>query len=237
MKHRHSPQPYWVLLGGCILAFLSASFNAGLFLTLGNSVGQMSGEISRMALNLTHRELNGLGANVLLTISAFLVGSAIAGFTIHHPTLDKSLPYGRCMMFIGGCLVSAHFSLQTFPRAALAFGGFASGFQNAIATHYRGIVLRTTHITGLMTDVGSHLGMFFRGHQIAFWKIWVPAVVIFFFFIGGIFGSWLYLADTPFLLILAGAYFFGGFAWFLVNRVLFNDGAMRLRRTSPPESA
>ncbi|MCC5847942.1 MAG: DUF1275 domain-containing protein [Verrucomicrobia bacterium] len=220
MKNQHSPQPYWVLLGGCILAFLSASVNAGLFLTLGNSVAQMSGEISRMAQNMIRPDINGLGINVFLTISAFLMGSAIAGFTIHHPTLDKTLPYGRCMMFIGGCLLSAHYTLEILPRVALAFGGFASGFQNAIATHYRGIVLRTTHITGLMTDVGSHLGMLFRGHRIALWKIWVPAVVILFFFIGGIFGSWLYIMEKPFLLILAAAYVFGGFVWFLIHRLI-----------------
>ena len=218
MKIRISPQPIWVLLGGCILAFLSAAVNAGLFLTLGNSVAQMSGEISRMARDVVHTENQTLGLNVAITVFAFLAGAMIAGFTIHHPTLDQRLPYGRCMMFIGVCLLLAHFSLAPVPRLALLFGGFASGFQNAMATHYRGIILRTTHITGLMTDVGSHLGMLFRGHKIAFWKIWVPAVVILLFFLGGICGTWLYFLDLPMLLILAAAYAFGGFLWFIFHQ-------------------
>jgi|GEM_PF-5134493 len=47
---------------------------------------------------------------------------------------------------------------QQFPS------GNACGFQNALATHY-GLVLRTTHVTGLLTDLGTNLGMRLRGHR------------------------------------------------------------------------
>lgn len=210
--------PVWVLLGGCILAFLNAAVNAGLFLSLGHSVAQMSGEISRMARDVGQPGVHGMGLSVLVAVACFLFGAVIAGYTIHHPTLDRSLPYGRCMMFIGGCLLAAHQAMDAIPLLTLAFAGFASGFQNAMATHYRGIILRTTHITGLLTDVGSHLGMLVHGHQIALWKIGVPAVVILFFFLGGAAGTWLYFYDQPYLLILATTYLVGGLSWYLVQR-------------------
>jgi uncharacterized membrane protein YoaK (UPF0700 family) len=220
-----SPRPFWVLIGGCILAFLSTSMNTGMVLTLGTSVSQMSGEVSRVGRNLldTTPEGNALGIDLAIAITGFLGGAVLAGFSIHHPTLNQSMPYGRCMMFIGGCLLLAHPALETLPRLALTLGGFASGFQNAMATHYRGIILRTTHITGLVTDIGSHIGMVLRGHRIALWKIAVPSLVVLFFFLGGIFGAWLVLfTHRPFLLWIGGIYIFGGGVWFLFQRLILH---------------
>jgi uncharacterized membrane protein YoaK (UPF0700 family) len=39
----------------------------------------------------------------------------------------------------------------------------ACGLQNAMATTYSGAVVRTTHVTGLFTDLGLHLGAVLRG--------------------------------------------------------------------------
>ena len=221
-----SPRPFWVLIGGCILAFLSTSMNAGIVLTLGTSVSQMSGEVSRIGRSLLDTTPEGLalGIDLAIAISGFLGGAVLAGFTIHHPTLDQSMPYGRCLMFIGTCLLLAHPAASVIPRLALALAGFASGFQNAMATHYRGIILRTTHITGLVTDIGSHLGMVLRGHRIAPWKIMVPSVVVFFFFLGGIFGAWMVLyTQAPFLLWIGGIYIFGGGLWYIIQRLFLKS--------------
>jgi uncharacterized membrane protein YoaK (UPF0700 family) len=221
-----SPRPFWVLVGGCILAFLSTSVNTGMVITLGTSVAQMSGEISRIGKSYVFEssETYSLVLDHAFAISGFMCGAILAGFTIHHPTLNQSMPYGRCMMFIGLCLLAAHPCLSLLPRAALLLGGFGSGFQNAMATHYRGIILRTTHITGLVTDIGSHFGMLLRGHQIALWKIVVPSLVVFFFFLGGIFGAWLILeARKPFLLWLGSAYILGGFVWFVFQRLVLKS--------------
>lgn len=214
------PRTFWVLIGGCVLAFLNAAVNAGLFFELGNSVAQMSGEISRLSWTYLEENRSAFGLNVSVTVFAFLSGAILAGFVLHHPTVDKRLPYGRSLMFIGACLLVAHICLPSLPRGALFFGAFASGFQNALATHYRGVILRTTHVTGLLTDVGSHLGMILRGHQIAHWKVWVPALVILCFFAGGVFGAWLFLARLPYLIFLGGTYLMGGALWFIIQRVV-----------------
>jgi uncharacterized membrane protein YoaK (UPF0700 family) len=221
-----SPRPFWVLIGGCLLAFLSTAMNTGIVLTLGTSVSQMSGEVSRIGRNLLDTSPEGfaLGIDLTVAVSGFLGGAILAGFTIHHPTLDQSMPYGRCLMFIGGCLLLAHPALTSLPRNALGLCGFASGFQNAMATHYRGIILRTTHITGLVTDIGSHIGMVLRGHTIAPWKIVVPSLVVFFFFLGGIFGAWLVLfTQAPFLLWIGGMYILGGGVWYFFQRIVLKS--------------
>lgn len=220
MEHGLQPRTFWVLVGGCLLAFLNASVNAGLFFEVGNSVAQMSGEVTRLSWTLLEYKRAALGLNASVTVLAFLLGATLTGFVIHHPTVDKRLPYGRSLMFIGGCLLLAHLFLPDRPRAALVCGGFASGFQNALATHYRGVILRTTHVTGLLTDVGSHFGMILRGHQIAAWKVWVPALVVIFFFLGGFFGAWLFFAEKPYLILLGGTYLVSGALWFIIQRIV-----------------
>lgn len=220
-----SPAPFWVLVGGCILAFLSTAMNTGMVLKAGNSVSQMSGEVTRFGRTLLQQEPEHLLylQNLSVAISGFLCGAVLAGFTIHHPTLDRTMPYGRCLMFIGSCLLIAHALQERSLSLTLLLGGFASGFQNAMATHYRGIILRTTHITGLMTDVGSHIGMRLRGHNIQSWKIVVPSLIIFFYFLGSIFGAWIVLAlQAPFLLWVGGVYIAGGSTWFLIQRLVLH---------------
>ncbi len=220
MEHTQKPHTIWILIGGCLLAFLIAAVNAGLFFEVGNSVAQMSGEVTRLSWAMLEENRALLGQNVTLAVLAFLAGATLAGYTLHHPTLDRRLPYGRCLMFIGACLWVAHALLPQWPRGALACGGFAAGFQNALATHYRGIILRTTHITGLLTDIGSHLGMMLRGHRIARWKIGVPAAVILFFFAGGLVGAWLFQLGHAYLLWLGGVYVVSGASWFIIQRVV-----------------
>lgn len=202
------------------MALMNAAANAGVFFALGNSIAQMSGEVSRLAWSWLDGHDAAFGVNVMIAVGSFLSGATLAGFALHHPTVDKRLPYGRSLIFIGVCLLTGHYLLPTAPRGALLAGGLASGFQNALATHYRGIILRTTHITGLLTDVGAHLGMALRGHQIAAWKIWVPAAVVFFFFVGGYAGAWLFQQGWPFLLMLGGIYVVAGASWFFIQRIV-----------------
>jgi len=56
-------------------------------------------------------------------------------------------------------LVAAHFAHWENPLLAIAIASTVCGAQNALASRHRGIVLRTTHLTGISTDFGIHLGM------------------------------------------------------------------------------
>ncbi len=67
---------------------------------------------------------------------------------------------------------------------ALPTAASASGLQNALATTYRGVILRTTHVTGIATDFGQAVGMRIAGHQIQPWKIWLYLFLFVSFLIG-----------------------------------------------------
>ena len=45
------PQPKWIVIGGCLLAFLSAAVNAGFLIRLGTSVSHLTGDVSKVAVD------------------------------------------------------------------------------------------------------------------------------------------------------------------------------------------
>lgn len=222
MKHAlsdESPQRVkekWVIAGGCALTFLSATANAGFFLQLGTSVSHLTGDVTKVAAELADgsHQVTRTALQLLLAMIGFLLGAMTAGFAIHHPNLEISRPYGRAVMAIGLCLLLSHFCLLQRPLLAIGLASYACGFQNALATHYRGMILRTTHITGLLTDLGTNVGMKLRGHSIAWWKMVIPLCLVGSFFIGAVMGALLVLQGSyPFLLVTAFLYLFGGASW------------------------
>jgi uncharacterized membrane protein YoaK (UPF0700 family) len=73
---------------------------------------------------------------------------------------------------------------------------FAMGLQNAMVTMISGSVVRTTHLTGMFTDLGIELSVLLYPGKSEVpeikKKMFLRAVIIFFFIIGGISGAYLF---------------------------------------------
>lgn len=87
---------------------------------------------------------------------------------------------------------------------------FAMGLQNALVTSLSNAVVRTTHLTGLFTDLGIELSQLFfyktkeqQGKLTAAIKL--RATIIFFFFLGGVTGGYGYFTTGIKILLLAAA--------------------------------
>eukprot|EP00854_Cymbomonas_tetramitiformis_P016211 gene16211-19238_t len=73
----------------------------------------------------------------------------------------------------------------------------ACGLQNGMATQYSGHIVRSTHVTGTVTDIGllfgRLLGWYLRGVQaersVEFWKMKFLMLLVFGFFCGALAGS------------------------------------------------
>ena len=80
-------------------------------------------------------------------------------------------------------------------RHGLAAGAvcaaLACGLQNAMATTYSGAVVRTTHVSGMFTDLGIMLGHALRGMPLARRRLGLCMLVIS-FFAGGLLGARLF---------------------------------------------
>ncbi|MFD2256237.1 YoaK family protein [Luteolibacter algae] len=213
--------PRQIIFGGCMLAFGAAFLNTGFIITAGTSVSHLTGDLSRIASGLaSFSETNVTSLlRVLMATLGFIAGATASGFFLHHPTLHVRMPYGRMLSLIGLILFGADALMSHHLISAICVSGFACGMQNALASRYRGSVLRTTHVTGLFTDLGIHLGMKLRGHSIEGWKITIPIYISVSFFAGAAVSSFLvfrYQADW--ILYTAASYLSAGLIWSFYKR-------------------
>ncbi len=206
-----------------MLAFGASFLNTGFILTTGTSVSHLTGDIARIGSGLsTIASGNGIHiVNVAIATLGFILGATISGFLLHHPTIEITKPYGRILSALGWLLVVAHFSFPVYPHLAIAVASAVCGAQNALASRYRGVVLRTTHLTGIFTDFGIHLGMKLRGHRIKAWTLLIPICITFAFLAGAVTSSALIFHDADDWILSAGiGYFFGGILWSLYKQFI-----------------
>jgi uncharacterized membrane protein YoaK (UPF0700 family) len=215
-----------ILGGGCCLAFGAAFANTGLLLRTGTSVSHLTGDISKLSIDLV-RSSPEVMAELLRVSSAavaFFVGAFFAGLLIHHPTLDFARPYGRTVTGIGVLFMLSYFLIPTAPVLAISLSAFGCGIQNSLATRYRGIILRTTHLTGLITDFGITLGMRVRGFDVPRWKIAVPGFLTAAFVLGGGLAATLHFWAGRDPILFAGvAYIAAGVIWTVAKHWVFRD--------------
>ncbi len=217
--------PTQIVLGGCLLAFGASFLNTGFILNTGTSVSHLTGDIARIGSGLSvigSGESNGFHmVNVATATIGFICGATISGFLLHHPTVAITMPYGRILSALGAFLVLAHFVHVQHPLLAIALASAVCGTQNAIASRYRGVVLRTTHLTGIFTDFGIHLGMKMRGHRIEGWKLLIPVCITLFFLGGAVSSSALILRDVDNWILTTGiAYVVAGILWSIYKRTM-----------------
>ncbi|MBB4040579.1 uncharacterized membrane protein YoaK (UPF0700 family) [Microvirga flocculans] len=212
---------------GMALTFVAGAINAGGFLAVGQYTSHMSGILSAMADNtaLGSLELVGLGLAAFLP---FVAGAACSAMLInwgrrHHLGSRYAMPLMvEAFLLLGfGLLGWLAYPSPGFVAAAVPLLCFIMGLQNATVTKISGARMRTTHVTGIVTDIGIELG------KLIYWnrnpdnpervladrgKLRLLSLLLASFFIGGVtgaigFSQIGFLFSLPFallLLLLAG---------------------------------
>lgn len=211
-----------ILAGGCCLAFGGAFANVGVVLETGVSVSHLTGDISRLSMDLSHwspAAVSEAGRVAAATLSFFL-GAILSGCLIHHPSLDLARPYGRAIMGIGSLFIVSGLLIPHVPVLGIAAAAFGCGLQNSLSTNYEGMILRTTHLTGLVTDCGSALGMRLRGYHVLPRLFLVPGLLGLSFLAGGICSGLMFFRLPCDVVMFAGyAYVAAGIGWSVAKRV------------------
>lgn len=89
-------------------------------------------------------------------------------------------------------LLWAMFSLGRGSNSGHFLASAACGLQNGMVSTYSGAAIRTTHVSGLFTDLGTMLGARLRGHPIDTRKALLFVLLIVGFIIGGSVGAYSY---------------------------------------------
>lgn len=150
--------PSWIWVGGSVLAFIAGIVNAVGFLSFQHQgVSHLTGTTTLFGMALAGHNAGSLMHLAGITIF-FLIGAALSGFVIQDSTLKLGRRYGAALV-MEAFLLAAAVPLLFRERA---LGDYlistACGLQNAMVSTYSGASLRTTHLTGMFTDLGIFVG-------------------------------------------------------------------------------
>lgn len=150
---------------GAYMAFVAGAVNAGGFLAIARYTSHMSGIISAIGDDLALHDLISVVGGISLLLS-FLFGAATTAIIVNwghrrriHSEFALPLLLEAVLLLVFG-LVGANLNLYlplTVPVIALLLC-FVMGLQNAIVTKASKAEIRTTHMTGVITDIGIELG-------------------------------------------------------------------------------
>jgi uncharacterized membrane protein YoaK (UPF0700 family) len=144
------------------LAFVAGATNAGGFLAVRQYTSHMTGVISSTADNLALGSIV-LASTGLAALTAFLTGAISTTILIRwargrFPNSQFALP----LIVESGMLLLFGLTGKEFaggrPVGTIMLLCFTMGLQNAMITKLSDAVIRTTHMTGMVTDIGIELG-------------------------------------------------------------------------------
>lgn len=149
-----------------MLAFIAGAINAGGFLVLHQYTSHMTGFASQLADGLVQGKL-ALVLHALGAILAFVCGAAVCAILVNwgrQRRLDSiyALPLMvEAMLMLPFGLMGAITLTWNTPFAVpltVLLLSFIMGLQNAVGSKTSGGSIRTTHMTGNITDLGMELG-------------------------------------------------------------------------------
>ena len=145
------------------LAGIAGALNAAGFYAVGVFSSNMTGNVSSLADHLALADL-AAAAPYLGLVAAFVLGAAASAVLVNAGRRrGMARIYALSILaeaaLLAG-LASADLWLAGAGRAALlAYGlSFLMGMQNVVVTRISDARVRTTHVTGMVTDIGIELG-------------------------------------------------------------------------------
>ncbi len=145
-----------------VLAAVAGAANAGGFFAVGQYTSHMSGYLSQLADDLAVLNLR-LVIVCVLAIGAFATGAGFSTVLITWARQTRrqsqyALPLAVQGSFMVCFAWGGIFSSEAGRLFSLACLCFIMGMQNATITKISGARIRTTHVTGMVTDIGIELG-------------------------------------------------------------------------------
>ncbi|MFI3246098.1 MAG: YoaK family protein [Ferrimonas sp.] len=182
--------PKWVEVGAFILVLNAGFINAiGLLGFDHQAVSHVSGTATLLG---SHLYAGSMFDSWHLTgvLFSFLMGSVTVGFLLHNSTLKLGRHYDTVLILESGLLILSFIFLIDGQYMGHFFASAACGLQNAMVTTYSGAIIRTTHVTGVFTDLGLMLGAVVRGEPFDRRKMTLFLIIIVGFIVGGFLGAW-----------------------------------------------
>ena len=184
-----------------VLSFVAGIVNITGFLSFQQLTTNVTGHFALFVNDVANFEF-WKGTIYFIYIFSFLIGSFLSSFLIEKYRNNKKLnvflvpTLMEALVLFGIGFFSTSIQME-YPNVIVCLLLFAMGVQNSFVTKISNAVVRTTHLTGLFTDLGIDLS------QLFFPKVYLKReklksniklriYIILFFFTGGIVGGLLY---------------------------------------------
>jgi len=181
--------PRWAWVGGGLLAFVAGSINTVGYLCFRHQpITHLTGTSTELGIALARLD----AAEILhwgFVIAAFLFGAMLSGFIVQQRTLQLGRRYGVVLMIESALLFMAAPLIHQQSDLGLYLASMACGLQNAMVSTYSGATLRTTHLSGIFTDLGMYLGQRLRGLPVDMLRVHVCLLVATCFIVGAAAGA------------------------------------------------
>ncbi|WP_334178705.1 YoaK family protein [Pseudoxanthomonas sp.] len=184
--------PRWVWIGAVTLACVAGMVNVIGYLGFEHqAVSHLTGTTSLLGAAIAQGNLRAV-IHLWGVLIAFCLGAMLSGLIIQDQTLKLGRRYGVVLALEAALLLAAIplFKQEQIWGALLA--AVACGLQNAMVTTYSGAAVRTTHLSGMFTDLGIGLGHLLRGMPLPVRRLTLSGLIISGFLGGGVLGAWLY---------------------------------------------
>ena len=181
--------PAWVWLGAASLAMVAGMVNVVGYLGFEHqAITHLTGTTTLLGASFAQGDARA-SAHLALVVLGFVGGAVLSGAIIQDSTLQLGRRYGVAMALEAALLVV---SVPLFERQQIAgavLAAMACGLQNAMTATYSGTLVRTSHLTGMFTDLGVFLGHRLRGLPADPRRLWLCLAIIGGFLLGGVAGA------------------------------------------------
>lgn len=184
-----------------ILSFVAGIVNVTGFLAFKQLVTNVTGHFALFINDVAEFKV-WKGTIYFLYIFSFLFGSFSSGFLIETFRENKKLNVFVIPILIESFIfiliaVISDVVVIKYPNLIICLLLFSMGMQNSFVTKISNAIVRTTHLTGLFTDLGIELSQLFfpetHPHREKIKAtIKLRLFIICFFFIGGLIGGFMY---------------------------------------------
>jgi uncharacterized membrane protein YoaK (UPF0700 family) len=187
-----------------LLSFVAGIVNVTGVLSIKTLTTNVTGHFAYFAEEVMKHNYSAAITFFIFTIF-FLIGSFVSNFLAEiiskkHPNLSHVIPITlEIIVLIGVGIFGGQSELSSFEGKWIAFSMlFAMGIQNSLVTKISQSTVRTTHLTGLFTDLGIELSQLFFYKKPEETKklktsIYLRLSIIIFFFLGCFSGGFMYI--------------------------------------------
>jgi uncharacterized membrane protein YoaK (UPF0700 family) len=162
--------------------------------------------------------------DIFIVVASFFAGCTLSSLIIGQGFLQLGRGYGFVLLIESAALLASWWLFLRECYGAECLAAFACGLQNAMVSSYSGAVVRTTHVTGIITDLGIAFGQLLRRQAVDGRRAGLYSILLAGFFVGGVCGSLgFYRMGYNALLMPAALTAAGGLSYFLISRKIASE--------------